>query len=552
MLRARYRRILWYFARILLHLGWWDILLPRLGLRGLSERTRAQRLRQIAASFRTMAVQMGGVMIKVGQFLSSRLDVLPREITDELAGLQDEVRAETFEDIRAALESEFGARLEEKYVSFDPNPLASASIGQVHRAQMRAPAGEDPTQNDLIDVVVKVQRPNIEAIVEVDLSALRVVGRWVQRYPPIRKRANVPALLEEFSRSLYEEIDYLNEGRNAEAFAANFADQEGVCVPTVYWGWTTRRVLTMEDIRAIKITDYAAIEAAGIARSEVATRLLDTYLKQVFEDRFFHADPHPGNLFVAPGSVPGEWTLVFIDFGMTGKVSANQLAGLREMLIAVGTRDAARVIKAYQLLEVLLPNADVDLIERGTDRVFDRFWGKTTPEMMGMRQQEMASFINEFGEIIYDMPFQLPENLILLGRSLAILNGICTGLDTDFNVWNGVSPYARKLVEAEGIGNWQYWLGEIGDILKAGLGLPRRADQLITRIEQGKLELRTPDLRSSLDRVERSQRRIATSIVFGALLLGSIQLLLGGFDTLAHLAAAAAGISLLSLLLARK
>jgi predicted unusual protein kinase regulating ubiquinone biosynthesis (AarF/ABC1/UbiB family) len=174
MLRARYRRILWYFARVLLHLGWWDILLPRLGLRGLSERTRAQRLRQIAASFRTMAVQMGGVMIKVGQFLSSRLDVLPREITDELAGLQDEVRAETFEDIRAALESEFGARLEEKYVSFDPNPLASASIGQVHRAQMRAPAGEDPTQNDLIDVVVKVQRPNIEAIVEVDLSALRV------------------------------------------------------------------------------------------------------------------------------------------------------------------------------------------------------------------------------------------------------------------------------------------------------------------------------------------------------------------------------------------
>jgi predicted unusual protein kinase regulating ubiquinone biosynthesis (AarF/ABC1/UbiB family) len=321
-------------------------------------------------------------------------------------------------------------------------------------------------------VVVKIQRPNIQQIVDTDLAALRVVSGWVNYYPPIRKRANVPALLVEFSRSLYEEIDYLTEGSHAETFAANFASRPEVCVPRVYWNYTTRRVLTLEEIQAIKITDYAQIEAAGIRRSAVASRLFDTYLKQIFEDRFFHADPHPGNLFVVPagafaqaeapeGQNSEDWKLAFVDFGMTGNVSANQYTALREILIAVGTQDIPRLIRAYQIMGILLPGADLSLLEKATQAAFERFWGKSTTEMVNLGHQEAIAFAKEFGELLYELPFQVPENLILLGRCLGILSGICTGLDPDFNVWTSVMPAGRsrkrrRRARCAGCGNAEY------------------------------------------------------------------------------------------------
>ena len=320
MIKTRYSRIIWFFARVLVIITWWDIILPRVGLRSFSQKGRTKRLRKAASSFRVLAVQMGGVMIKIGQFLSARLDVLPREITDELAGLQDEVQPEPFESIRTVIETDFDASLDEKFSEFERTPVASASIGQVHCARIRRTSVEEQVLTEPPQVVVKVQRPDIEEIIKVDLSALRVVGSWLQRYPPIRKRANVPALLNQFSRSLYEEIDYLAEGKNAETFAENFKTRSEIIVPHIIWSHTSRRVLTLEDVGAIKITDYSAIEFAGINRGEVANRLFDTYLKQVFEDRFFHADPHPGNLFVLPQPTDEAidhktpWKLVFVDF----------------------------------------------------------------------------------------------------------------------------------------------------------------------------------------------------------------------------------------------
>jgi predicted unusual protein kinase regulating ubiquinone biosynthesis (AarF/ABC1/UbiB family) len=288
MLRARYRRIVFFFGRVLFGIGFWDLLLPRLGLRNWALRTRPNRLRRIAIQYRSMAIQMGGVLIKVGQFLSARVDVLPREITVELAGLQDEVPAEDFEDIRRVAEAELGMPLSEKFYQFEAAPLAAASLGQAHRARLRVrgPAAGDEEAVEMLDVVVKVQRPNIQHVIATDLAALRTVGAWLRRYPPIRKRANVPALLDEFTRTLYEEVDYLAEGRNAETFAANFENQADVLVPRIIWTHTTLRVLTLEDVGGIKITDYAAIREAGIDRTAVANRLLDTYLKQIFEDGF--------------------------------------------------------------------------------------------------------------------------------------------------------------------------------------------------------------------------------------------------------------------------
>ncbi|MFN7037155.1 MAG: ABC1 kinase family protein, partial [Bellilinea sp.] len=218
-----------------MHLIWWDIFLPSIGLGRWSSRSRARRLQRIAARFRRLAIDLGGVMIKVGQWLSSRLDILPVEITSELSGLQDEVAAEPFEAIRSVIESEFERPLESLFAAFEPTPVAAASIGQVHRASLYSTGGEE----NPLPVVVKVQRPNIEAIVEVDLKALRVVGRWVDLYPPVRRRANVPALLEEFSRTLLEEIDYLHEAKNAETFRANFLDDPEIIVTQIHWTFTT-------------------------------------------------------------------------------------------------------------------------------------------------------------------------------------------------------------------------------------------------------------------------------------------------------------------------
>lgn len=542
MLRTRYLRILRFFAGILLGLLWWDILLPKIGLRRLTNAGRAERFRRIAVRFRGLAIEMGGVMIKVGQFLSSRLDVLPKEITDELAGLQDEVRPVEYELIRQVIETEFGVPVAEKYAEFDPHPLASASIGQVHRARLRRVDCEDCPS-----VVVKVQRPNIEAIVNVDLAALKVVSGWINRYPPVRKRVDMMMLLDEFSRSLMEEIDYLQEGKNAETFAANFADDPKVCVPAIFWSHTTRRVLTLEEIRAIKITDYAGIEAAGISRVDVAERLFSTYLQQIFEDRFFHADPHPGNLFVLPvqsGENTGQWKLTFVDFGMVGRMSENMMTGLRELLIAVGTQDAPRLIRSYKVLGVLLPGSDVELIEKASAEAFSRFWGRTAPDLASVGHTEIVEFANEFREVLYNMPFQLPENFILLGRCVSILSGICTGLTEDFNFWNEVVPYAKKLVEDERGSQVSFFLRELGDTLRVVASLPKRSENILNRIDQGKLAIQIPELKNQIQRLDGGMRRISTAVLFAALFLAAVQLYLAGYMLPAYLSGAAAGVCL--------
>ncbi|HEX5809978.1 MAG TPA: AarF/UbiB family protein, partial [Anaerolineales bacterium] len=338
-LRARYRYIMGFFTRATTSFIFWEIILPRLGLRRITRQTRSRRFQKLAADFRAMAIRMGGVMIKVGQFLSARADVLPVEITDELSGLQDEVPPEDFNAILALAEAELGAPLEEQFEWFEQEPLAAASLGQVHRARLRVDmAGAEGFQN----VVVKIQRPFIEQLIEVDFAALRRVAGWLMHYAPIRKRADVRALVAELETTVYQEIDYLAEGKNAERFAQSFAERKRIHVPRVVWDRTTKRVLTLENVYAIKITEYEAISAAGIDRAQVAKVLFSTYLKQIFEDGFFHADPHPGNLFVTPRPAAGEgeanWQLTFVDFGMVGIVPERLSDGLREMMVGVGTR----------------------------------------------------------------------------------------------------------------------------------------------------------------------------------------------------------------------
>ena len=523
-LRARYQRLMLFFIGVAAGFIFWELILPRIGLAGLARRTRSARLRRLAARFRNLAIRMGGVMIKVGQFLSSRLDVLPPEITNELAGLQDEVPPENFEDIRRLTELELGASLEEKYEFFDPTPLAAASLGQVHRARLCTNASQE---QPYCDVVVKVQRPHIDQLIEIDLKTLRVVGGWLEHYRPIRERANVPALIEEFSTTIREEVDYLAEGRNAEIFSDHFKNHPRVHVPRVVWSHTTRRTLTLEDVFAIKITDYEAISAAGVDRSEVARQLLDTYLKQIFDDGFFHADPHPGNLFVTP--LPGQteeghkaWQLTFVDFGMVGRVPDHLRDGLREMLIAVGTRDAPRLTRTFQSLDVLLPSADLKQLELMEAQIFNMVWGKSMNELREMSYEEMYQFADQFRDVMYSMPFQLPENLLLLGRTLSILSGMCTGLDPDFNLWDQIAPYVSKLVADEVGSNWRVWPDEIGNVAKELIAIPSQAGRVLSQIERGSLTVQAPSIGWQIYGVERAINRLTAGIIFAGFLMGSV------------------------------
>jgi predicted unusual protein kinase regulating ubiquinone biosynthesis (AarF/ABC1/UbiB family) len=557
MLRKRYVKIVWYFAKVTIHIVFWDIFLTRIGFRSIVLRSRPGRLRRMAQSFRVIAVQMGGVMIKVGQFLSSRADVLPIEITDELAGLQDEVPAESFEDILLVAENEFGVQIEQRFDYFHPTPVASASLGQVHRAVLKCREQDqkmlgvddtvdtdNPPDHFLTDVVVKIQRPNIESLISTDLAALRTVGGWLRRYKPIRRRADVPALLEAFETILYQEIDYLNEGRNIEIFSSNFTGVAGVRVPKVVWANTTKRVLTLEDIGGIKINDFEKITTSGISRKEVASRLLDIYFKQIFEDGFFHADPHPGNLFVLAPEFSekgnGRWELALVDFGMMGVINPNTRQGLREMLVAIATRDTAKMIEAYKTLDVLLPDANLDLLERADQVLFERFWGKSYGELREISSQEVTEFLSEFRELVFNMPFQVPHDLIFLARAVGLLSGLCAGLDPHFNVWEHMAPYAQKIVYNKNIDgsveNLSSWIPQImkefGKYFQRLYAFPVRAEAVLSQIEQGNLHVHDPVLSDRIHKLTQAVWYISTAIIFSGLVLGAVQLYLNAAEIL--------------------
>lgn len=548
-LRGRYFRILTFFAGMIVRFIYWELVVRNIGFRQLAKSTRSERFRREAVRFRALALRMGGVMIKVGQFLSSRLDILPPEITDTLADLQDEVPAETFADIRQLAEHELGASLAEKFEWFDESPLAAASLGQVHRARLKG--GEDA---DFLNVVVKVQRPSIASIVTVDLSALQRVGGWLMRYRPVREHADVPALLREFSASVYEEIDYTQEAGNAEAFFENFSNDKYVNVPRVVRSLSTMRVLTLEDVFAIKITEYDAIIAAGIDRGEVARKLLDVYLEQIFEDGFFHADPHPGNLFVTPlppakGSKRKSvrWQLTFVDFGMVGRVPENLRKGLRETVVAIGTRDAARLIKSYKELGFLLPSADTQALEQASAAVFDRFWGMSMNELRNVRPSEVRDIGHRVRDVMVDTPFQVPNDLLMLVRTVAILSGMCTGLDPNFNLWEQLSPYASKLIQEEATSAFSLdnILKQVGEVVQAFIALPSQASRLFAQMESGGLVVQSPQVSREVHALGRSVDRLTGGVIFSAFLVSGVMLINNGNDQLGGGLLGAAGATLI-------
>ncbi|MGW9629898.1 ABC1 kinase family protein [Agromyces sp. NPDC055520] len=520
--RARSRRILRFASRHLAAIWWFELVLPRIGLGRVAERSRARRMRGIAQQFRVLAVELGGLMIKVGQFLSSRLDVLPPEITAELEGLQDEVPAESFPAIRALAEAELGASLEQVFAALDETPVAAASLGQVHRARL---ADGDSADTGLLDVVVKVQRPGIDQVIAVDLAALRRIAGWVQRVRIVSDRVDAPALVEEFAETSLEEIDYLHEAASCERFAEAFEGDARVAAPAIVWERTTRRVLTLEDVTAIKINDTAALRAAGIAPAEVAQVFAASMFEQVFTHGFVHADPHPGNIFVTPrssgaGPAAPPWRLTFVDFGMMAEVPPELRGGLRTLVIAVAARDGGGMIDAAQQIGVLLPSADTGELERALTQLFARFGGLGFAQLKDVDPHELRDFGDEFGDVMRSLPFQLPERLLLLFRSLALTSGMCSALDPDFNVWEAVEPYATKLLDEERGNLIQDVAAQAATNARLVWQLPNRIDALITKADEGRLSFDTSRLERRIDRLEGLARRIVSGVLFTALLIG--------------------------------
>ena len=521
--RARYRRILRFAAWNLAVTWWFELFLPRLGLGWIAERTRTKRMRRFAQRFHVLAVELGGLMIKVGQFLSSRLDVLPPEITKELEGLQDEVPPVSFFAIRTLAEAELGAPLEKLFASVEETPIAAASLGQAHRARLLP---GDAADTGLDSVVLKVQRPGIDAIVDVDLAALRKVGGWLSHVRLVSDRANMPALVEEFAQTSLEEIDYLNEAENSVRFAADFAADDRVSVPDVVWERSTRRVLTLEDVTAIKITDSEALRAAGIDPAQVAPVFASVMFDQMFTNGFFHADPHPGNIFVTPdtGSSTGRpWKLTFIDFGMMGEVPASTRTGLRKLLIAAASRDGRGLMTAISDVGVLVPSADTVELERALTHLFARFGGMGFAELREVDPREFLDFAVEFGDVVRSLPFQLPENFLLIIRAMSLTSGVCSTLDERFNLWDSVEPYAAQLLRDERGNIVQDVAQQAFDAAGLALGLPKRLDGLLARLEDGSLAVANPRLERQVARLDRTAQRSASALIFGALLIaGSV------------------------------
>jgi predicted unusual protein kinase regulating ubiquinone biosynthesis (AarF/ABC1/UbiB family) len=537
--RRRYRRILWFFGRVIAHLVWWDLLIGRI-FKTRIRNNRPERFRRMARRFRGLAVEMGGVMIKLGQFLSARVDILPPEVTEELAGLQDEVPPVSWEEVNGVLVGELGD-VSAHFSHFDPEPIAAASLGQAHCARL-APATERRRQPD--PVIVKVQRPNIENIVSTDLSALRVVARWAMRYRPIRRRADVPALMDEFATTMWEELDYVSEAQNAERFAEMFADRPQVRIPAVYRQHSTRRVLVLEDVSGIKITDVAALEEAGIDLKQVALNLLDAYFYQIFMIGFFHADPHPGNLFVRPVrrgfmSWDGDgrpFQIAFVDFGMVGRIQDLTGDNLRKLLVSVTQRDARGLTEAYDSLGFLLPGSDLDRISEAQEAVLDHLWGRNLLELSQPDPEEMQELSREFRDVLYEFPFQVPQDFIFLGRALGMLSGLASQLNPEINPWQLVEQYGQEMIRSRQAIDFS--LATLGEWLRIIYSVPGRFDRVLTDAERGRLRVQSvPDraLIRRLDRLERKVSRPNWSVYSAALIVSGAYFYVNGEAELAWL-----------------
>lgn len=529
-MKARYRRILRFAALALFQTWWFELVLPKFGLKRFVAAGRLRRFKKLARKFGVLALDLGGLIIKAGQFASSRLDVLPEAITSELESLQDEVEPVSFNKIQPQLEQELGLSLDVAFDSFDSTPIASASLGQVYRAELSASLARDFGSSK---VVVKALRPGIEEIVEVDLKALRKVGQWLSRIKLVSRRTDAPALIEEFATVSLQEIDYFHEAGNLERFKLNHAEDPRVDSPQIIWERTAKRVLTLSDVSAIKISDVDALVAAGINPNAVAAELARNTFEQIFTYGYFHADPHPGNIFVSKVG-ENDFKITFIDFGMMGEINDDLRTGLQRFIIALVSRDARACVVSMQKLGVLLPTADTVELERAIIALFERFGGVGVAELTQTDPEEFKQLALQFSDLLRTLPFQLPEDFLLLFRSISLLSGVTSALNRDFNMWDAVDPFARTLLNGSGNSTIKAIGREAFSFATTVAGLPARMDSVLTRIDQGLLSVRLPEVEKNVRRLNGTVQRLSVAVLTAAIFAGGVALRISG-DELGNL-----------------
>lgn len=502
--RQRFRAVVVLFAGFIL--DYWRLWLFRhiLGDGFVQRRLPALR-RQQGIRYRETAIRQGGLLIKLGQFFSSRVDLLPPEYIEELSKLQDEVPPIPFAEIRTVAEQELGGPLLDWFTSIDEVAVA-ASLGQVHRATL--PTGEL--------VAVKVQRPEIAAIVAIELDNLRWVISWMRRLTTIAGDVDWNGVLAEFTETLGDELDYRIEATSAGRFRRTFAGNPHVYAPLIYPSHSRERILTMEFCDGIKITNYTALEAAGIDRTVVARMLLETYFRQIFELDYFHADPHPGNLLVRPGPV-----IVFLDFGLMGHITPTVRVGARNLLNALVGRDADLATRTLADMGFMRHGANVRTVRDGLAWFLDQFYRNSLAELANISPHEVFAQVKD---LIYEHPFQIPANYVFVGRAIGTLVGLSTGLAPDLNVIHVMTPYARKLAGRDETSDiLELFSKQVKDYGRIALDLPRVLDRILTRIDTGSLQLRVEsvdEMTRHVARLERTGRRLVSAALCIGLLIG--------------------------------
>ncbi|MTJ07141.1 AarF/ABC1/UbiB kinase family protein [Anabaena sp. UHCC 0204] len=468
---------------------------------GVTEVKQSARRKAQAIWVRNTFLDLGPTFIKVGQLFSTRADIFPSEYVEELSKLQDRVPAFSYEQVEGIIEQELGKTIFQLFHSFEPIPLAAASLGQVHKAVLHS--GES--------VVVKVQRPGLKKLFEIDLDILKGIARYFQNHPKWGRGRDWMGIYEECCRILWEEIDYLNEGRNADTFRRNFRTYDWVKVPRVYWRYATSRVITLEYMPGIKVSQYDALEAAGVDRKAIARYGAQAYLHQLLNNGFFHADPHPGNLAVSP-----DGALIFYDFGMMGTIKSNVREGLMETLFGIAQKDGDRVVKSLIDLGAIAPVDDMGPVRRSVQYMLDNFMDKP------FENQSVAAISEDLYELAYNQPFRFPATFTFVMRAFSTLEGVGKGLDPEFNFMEVAQPYAMQLMTDNSGSEGNSFLNELSrqavQVSSTALGLPRRLEDTLDKIERGDIRLRVRSVET--ERLLRRQSNIQLGMSYALIISG--------------------------------
>ncbi|MBP0031102.1 MAG: AarF/ABC1/UbiB kinase family protein [Roseofilum sp. Guam] len=468
---------------------------------GMTEEKIQKRRRQQAIWIRDTFLDLGPTFIKLGQLFSTRADLFPIEYVEELSKLQDRVPAFSYEKAESIIKEDLGKSVQDLYSNFDPIPMAAASLGQVHRAQLHS--GEE--------VVVKVQRPGLRQLFTIDLEILKGIAHYFQNHPDWGKGRDWLGIYEECCRILWEEIDYLNEGRNADTFRRNFRQENWVKVPRVYWRYTSPRVLTLEYAPGIKISQYDALEAAGLDRKNLAHLGAKAYLMQILYSGFFHADPHPGNI-----AVSAEGALIFYDFGMMGQIQAVTREKLLDTFFGIAQKDGNRVMNSLIALGALAPTGDMGPVRRSIQYMLDHFMDQP------FETQSVSEISDDLYEIAYDQPFRFPATFTFVMRAFSTLEGVGKGLDPDFSFMEVAKPFATELMNSGNGSAGNNLLGELSrqatQMSNTALGLPRRLEDALDKLEQGDIRVRVRATES--DRILRRISSMSLVNTYGILISG--------------------------------